>query len=111
MGVHDKNQILEKLKLSLPTLRNGEFPVKRVGLFGSVAKGVDTSESDIDIMIEFYDDDDTTVTCGCSDARKILLELIGNLDFHVTDYPLEKGGPPELIWIEENAPLANESDI
>lgn len=31
-----------------------QYPIKRVGIFGSVAKGTATRQSDIDILVEFF---------------------------------------------------------
>ena len=43
---------LAALQRSLPTLRR-EYQVRHLGIFGSVARGVATKKSDIDILIEF----------------------------------------------------------
>jgi len=44
--------IIEKLKKELPTLKKN-FGIKKIGLFGSAAKGLDNIESDIDIFVDF----------------------------------------------------------
>ena len=43
-------QIIEKLRLLKPVLRD-EFGIEEFAIFGSVARGDDTKESDIDIAI------------------------------------------------------------
>jgi predicted nucleotidyltransferase len=43
--------ILEKLK---PVLKK-QFQVENIGVFGSFARGEQTSKSDIDIVVEFYE--------------------------------------------------------
>ena len=43
--------ILNQLRALLPALRR-EFPVRRMALFGSVARGEGTDGSDIDILVE-----------------------------------------------------------
>ena len=43
--------ILNQLRALLPALRR-EFPVRRMALFGSVARGEATDGSDIDILVE-----------------------------------------------------------
>lgn len=48
----NKEKVIKILKKELPYLRN-EYYVKKVGLFGSFAKGKQQSRSDIDIVIEF----------------------------------------------------------
>jgi len=47
-----KDEILSKLRELKPTL-NKEFAVKEIGLFGSFSDGSYTSESDIDLLVEF----------------------------------------------------------
>ena len=50
------NKLLKKnfdlLSQSLGVVKK-QYPIKRVGIFGSVAKGTATSQSDIDILVEF----------------------------------------------------------
>ncbi len=45
------NNILDTLKEQLPYLKR--YSVKRIGLFGSYAKGNQTKKSDIDLVVEF----------------------------------------------------------
>ena len=46
------NDVTRILKKEQPFLKR-EFGVKRIAIFGSFAKGTQSSESDIDILIEF----------------------------------------------------------
>jgi predicted nucleotidyltransferase len=48
----DREHIIKALREDLPFLRD-EFGVRRIGLFGSVARGDDTAASDVDIVAEF----------------------------------------------------------
>jgi len=48
----DKEIIKEKIKAKLPFLAE-RYHVKKMGIFGSVARGDDTKKSDIDILVEF----------------------------------------------------------
>ena len=47
-----KDKVLEILKANLQQL-NVEFGVRRIALFGSYAKGTNTTESDVDLLVEF----------------------------------------------------------
>jgi hypothetical protein len=47
-----KEKILATLSELKPFLQN-EFSVKNIGLFGSFADGVNTADSDIDLLVEF----------------------------------------------------------
>ena len=46
------DEIIGKLKSQYPYL-SSEFGVKRIGVFGSVAKQAERDESDIDLVVEF----------------------------------------------------------
>ena len=46
-----KSEILDLLRSNINVIKN--FGVRRIGIFGSVVKGETTTESDIDILIEF----------------------------------------------------------
>jgi len=49
---------LEKIEKTLkkykPSLKK-EFKVKKIGIFGSYVRGEESKESDIDILVEFYE--------------------------------------------------------
>ncbi|OLS15539.1 MAG: DNA polymerase subunit beta [Promethearchaeota archaeon CR_4] len=47
-----KIQLLKQLKAELPNLAK-DFHVKRIGLFGSYARGEQKNKSDIDLLVEF----------------------------------------------------------
>ena len=47
-----REKIIEILRKELPYLVS-EYGVKRIGLFGSYAKGTPAEDSDIDILVEF----------------------------------------------------------
>jgi predicted nucleotidyltransferase len=46
-----QEDILTEIKTDLPILKEN-FGVNRIGLFGSYSRGGDTSESDIDILVD-----------------------------------------------------------
>ena len=46
------NEVIEKIKLHYPYL-SSEFGIKRIGVFGSIAKQTEGEESDIDLIVEF----------------------------------------------------------
>jgi len=48
----DTNEAISKLQQIKPYLQH-EYAVKRVGLFGSMARGTHTDNSDVDILVEF----------------------------------------------------------
>ena len=49
--MNKKLEIISKVTKNTKTIKN--FGVKRLGLFGSIVNGDLTSESDIDILVEF----------------------------------------------------------
>ncbi len=48
-----QKKIEETLKKYKPFLRE-KFMVKKIGIFGSYARGEESGESDLDILVEFY---------------------------------------------------------
>ncbi|MDU9376963.1 hypothetical protein McpSp1_16070 [Methanocorpusculaceae archaeon Sp1] len=47
-----KETVLQKLEENLPEIRE-RFGIERIGIFGSVSRGEDTPDSDIDILYLF----------------------------------------------------------
>lgn len=47
-----KQEVLAKLEKELPLLRE-KYEIRTIGLFGSVSRGEDTPESDIDLLYTF----------------------------------------------------------
>jgi predicted nucleotidyltransferase len=47
-----KSEVIQKLQESLPGLREA-YGVKRIGLFGSIARDEQRPDSDVDLVIEF----------------------------------------------------------
>ena len=47
-----KEDVLKKLESKFPELRN-RFSVEVIGIFGSVSRGEDTADSDIDVIYNF----------------------------------------------------------
>lgn len=47
-----RSDVLEQLRASKPDLFQ-QFPIKDLALFGSVSRGDDTPESDVDLLVEF----------------------------------------------------------
>lgn len=55
-----KEQIISTLKLHKPYFEK-EFGIKRIGLFGSYAKDLQQTDSDVDIFIELKSNDYRTI--------------------------------------------------
>ena len=48
-----KELVLTKLRAAQPELRE-RFPIRSMALFGSVSRGDDNAESDVDVLVEFH---------------------------------------------------------
>lgn len=46
---------IEKILKSQKPFLKEKFQIKKIGVFGSFARGEQTKESDIDILVEFYE--------------------------------------------------------
>jgi predicted nucleotidyltransferase len=56
-----REEILDRLRALLPELQR-EFAVASIGLFGSVARGDMTADSDLDFFVSFAPGADATLT-------------------------------------------------
>ena len=71
-----------------------EYPITKIDLFGSYADGCATSESDIDILVEFETDSVSLITLS---SFKIRMEELLNVSVDVIHSPI-----PEDSFIEIN---------
>ena len=55
--VHDKQEIYERLGAHQETLRN--LGVERIGLFGSFVRNEQTESSDVDMLVDFREGEET----------------------------------------------------
>ena len=67
-----RKEIEEILKRYKPFLRE-EFKVKKIGVFGSYARGDESEESDVDILVEFYEQ----IGWEFIDLQEFLEEILG----------------------------------
>lgn len=67
-----KKEIEKKLKKNMSILHD-KFKVEKIGLFGSYVRGEQSAESDIDILVEFYE----PVGWEFIDLKDFLEEILG----------------------------------
>ena len=77
----------------------GEYPIKKVELFGSYADGTNKEGSDVDILVEFIT---ATVSLLTLNALKYRLEELLHTGVDVVHGPLESGA---LITLGKVVPL------
>ena len=76
-----------------------EYPVKRVELFGSYAEGTADADSDVDFLVEFFENPTSLVQiCG---LRETLSELL-NLDVDIVKLPRN---PNDGMIIDRTVPM------
>ena len=76
-----------------------EYPITRIELFGSYANGTNTSESDVDLLVEFKTRSVSLITlCGL----KIRLEELLNTPVDVVHSPIPKDS---ILEIDKVVPL------
>lgn len=68
----NKEGIKEKLKSLKPILKE-KFKVKQIGIFGSYVRGEESEDSDIDILVEFYE----PIGWEFFDFKEFLEEILG----------------------------------
>ena len=100
-GVSDeKRMVLKQLAAAAPDIRK-RFGVKRIGIFGSFARGDQTMKSDVDVLVELADGYSTLRNfVGLADfleelfRRKVDLLTIEGIDRYIR-HRVEA----EVIWI------------
>ncbi|MDD3135613.1 MAG: nucleotidyltransferase family protein [Methanoregula sp.] len=96
-----KNIVIKKLDAQAPAIRM-QFGVKRIGIFGSFARGEQTRKSDVDVLIDFEQGYATlhnfVALCNYLEAlfkRKVDLLTVEGIDKYIRHYV-----EAEVIWIE-----------
>jgi uncharacterized protein len=75
----NRQEVITRLR-SLKTELSGHYDVKEIGIFGSVARGGEGPESDLDLIVEFGPDADLITYIGLwqflEDVFKIKIDLV-----------------------------------
>jgi uncharacterized protein len=96
-----RSPVFRKLVAEIPILRR-RFGVKRIGIFGSFARGEQKRTSDVDVLVEFADgqatfDNFMHLVYYLEDlfGRNVDLLTVGGIDKYIR--PRVEG---EVIWVE-----------
>lgn len=94
--------IMRHLSSITPVLRN-RFGVKQIGVFGSFARGEETSKSDIDILVDLADGSRTLRNfVALADYLESLLHLrVDLVTVEGLDPYIRSQVETEVIWVEE----------
>ena len=100
-SVAGKNAVVKKLAAAAPAIRR-QFGVTRIGLFGSFARGEQTQNSDVDVLVGFAPGYATLHNfIGLSDYLELLFKR--NVDL-LTEASLSDLIRPyiekDVIWVE-----------
>jgi predicted nucleotidyltransferase len=95
MATLTKDEILLRLRRKKKDIQS-RYPVKNIALFGSYARGEQTSESDIDLMVEFSEPVGWEIVDLLEEIEKIFRDAKVDL--------ISKGGikPRMLPYIEKD---------
>ena len=97
----EKNKFIVQLEKMLPLLRE-RFGVMRIGIFGSIARGEDRPESDVDVLVEFAPGQ--TTFRNFMELVFYLEDIFGRRVDLVTELGLGKHLRPyveqEVVWCE-----------
>ncbi len=96
-----KSTFIKRLEKSAPEIRE-KFGVKRIGIYGSFARGEETKKSDVDVMVELGDGYSTLRNfVRLADfleelfKRKVDLITVEGIDKYIQTQVMA-----EVIWIE-----------
>ena len=76
---------IDSIKEKIITVIN-KYPIKRIVLFGSVAAGTNTDDSDVDLIVEFYD----RISLMQLSELKIELEELLNVPVDIVHGPIRE---------------------
>ncbi|MDK2975400.1 MAG: uncharacterized protein PWP08_1771 [Methanofollis sp.] len=97
----EKCVFVSRLEGVLPQLRE-RFGVARIGIFGSIARGEDRPESDVDVLVEFAPGE--TTFRNFMELALYLEGLFGRRVDLVTEQGLDRylrpGVEREVVWCE-----------
>ena len=98
---HKKSTVFSKLRGAVPAIREN-YGVKRIGIFGSFARGEEKQTSDIDVLVEFREgkatfDNFMRLSYFLEDffGRKVDLLTVGGIDTYIRSRV-----ESEVIWVE-----------
>jgi len=98
-----KDEVLQKLAANLPEIRE-RFAIETLGIFGSVSRGEDTPESDVDVLYDFQ------TGKGNMQSFSNFTEYIENLLGRNADFVSLKWVTPRFrTYIEKDMILLSES--
>jgi predicted nucleotidyltransferase len=83
--MHTLQSILEKLRKHKPELQR-KYPISRLGIFGSYARGEATMDSDIDIAVEISGPLFKKILCMPERKPSAIIKDILNCIDHITLY-------------------------
>jgi predicted nucleotidyltransferase len=96
-----KSVVMRKLEEAAPAIRS-QFGVKKIGIFGSFARGEQTKKSDVDVLVDFADGYATLKNfVGLADhlealfKRKVDLITVEGIDKYI-----RQKVEAEVIWVE-----------
>ena len=87
-------QISDSVKIA-----SQEYPLRKVELFGSYAKGKNTPQSDVDLLVEFAQPRVSLLTIG---ALKLRMEELLGTDVDIIHGPLPESS---MLEIDRRIPL------
>ncbi len=77
-----------------------EYPIKAIHLFGSYANGTNTENSDVDLLVEFIENNGVSLITICS--LKIRMEELLNKEVDVIHAPIPENS---ILEIDKVVPL------
>jgi predicted nucleotidyltransferase len=96
-----KSAVVKKLEAAAPAIRS-QFGVKKIGIYGSFARGEQTKKSDVDVLVDFREGYATLRNfVGLADRLEALFKR--NVDLITVegiDKYIRHRVEAEVIWVE-----------
>ena len=107
--VNIPNRVLKIINLLKKELKNNNFPVSKMYLYGSYAKGENRKYSDIDILISSPAFDDNFID-NKNKIRKVLLKVSSELDVYPCSDSMFNESIPIIEEIKKNGIIIEDAN-
>jgi uncharacterized protein len=96
-----RSALIKKMEVAAPAIR-AQFGVKRIGIFGSFARGEQTKSSDVDVLVDFTEGYATIRNfLGLADTLEALFQRkVDLITVEGVDKYIRPRVEAEVIWIE-----------
>ena len=101
LGIKRENPVIKKMRDAFPSIRD-TYGIRKIGIFGSYARGEQNRNSDVDILVDFTEGNATfdNFMALAEDLENLLEKRVDLLTLSGVDRYIRSRVESEVIWIE-----------